>query len=388
MRKRHVGFRIIAGVISTLFVFAANMICTGMAQASTTKVEHKAPKEKYIPGFRINLDTKITDKAGLLVERCYFKTKNDKNFAFVNMVNKGGSDYQATLPAPFVNSEAVNYLFVVVNKRKEVTRTQMYTIEEGETKEAATWKDINEVKEIRVDEAQEMAEKYLSLYNRAKDNYAKDLPRYQTSTNNTALQINTELSRDLVPLNGFYDAAVVTEVASSAKYGFLAENLYPADAVAANGGAGATGAVTAGTVTATAGGLSTGAIVGGIVGAAAIGGGIAAASGSSDDGGGGGGGGSAITETDILGFWNYTGTRPDGITRTGTMSFNAPNGGTVNYVIVDADGQSDGSGTATWNLSGSTLTLTLLSPAWSGTATGDATTFHFSSNHGTYTFTR
>ena len=346
MRKRHVGFRIIAGVISTLFVFAANMICTGMAQASTTKVEHKAPKEKYIPGFRINLDAKITDKAGLLVERCYFKTKNDKNFAFVNMVNKGGSDYQATLPAPFVNSEAVNYLFVVVNKRKEVTRTQMYTIEEGETKEAATWKDINEVKEIRVDEAQEMAEKYLSLYNRAKDNYAKDLPRYQTSTNNTALQINTELSRDLVPLNGFYDAAVVTEVASSAKYGFQAENLYSADAVAANGG-------------------------------------------SSDDGGGGGGGASAITETEILGFWNYTGTRPDGHTRTGTMSFNAPNGGAVVYVIVDDDGQSNGSGTGTWNLSGSTLSLTgLLSTAWTGTATGNATTFNFSSNHGTYTFTR
>ena len=288
MKKWYVGFRGVAVFLSALLVLPASLIGASSPSAATTKVEHKAPGKEYIPGFRINLEATITDDAGLLATRCYFKTKNDQNFAFVDMFDKGGSLYLATLPAPFVNSEAVEYLFVAVNSNKQVTRTEMFVLEEGETKEAATWEDINEVREVRLDKVQDVAEKYVALYNKAKSGYVRDLPGYQAATGDAALSVKTELAGEQVPIRGFLDTATVTEVPAAAKFGFLAANLYTADAIAAGGGASATGATASAGTAATGGGLSTLAWVG--IGAAAVGVGALAVSGGSGSGGGGGGG--------------------------------------------------------------------------------------------------
>ena len=401
MKRWNSGFKVFAMLLSVLLICPATILCAAATPASSAKIKHKVPGEKYIPGFRINLDVEITDKTGLMATRCYFKTKNDKNFAFVDLFHTDGANYKATLPAPFVNSEAVNYLFVVVNKNKQVSRTQTFTIEEGETKEATTWKDINEVKEVRLDQVQDIAEKYIALYDGAKNNYADTIPSYQETTSDMALKVKTELPRKLVPLNGFYDIATVTAVAAAAKYGFLAENLYSTDAIASGGGTAATGATSAGTIAASTGGLSTTAILG--IAGVAIAGGIAVAAGGSS--GGGSGGGSTPTpvtptptptptpsptldQSTILGNWNYAGTRFDGVARSGNMTFNA--GGSTAYFMSDADGQVNQSGTGTWTLSGTNLTVTFDTlSTWNGTVTGDDSEFTFSNTgHGTYNFTR
>ena len=419
MKKWRVGIRGAAVLLSALLVFPAGLLGAASPQAATTKVEHKTPGKEYIPGFRINLDAKITDDAGLLATRCYFKTRNDKNFAFVDMFDKGADLYQATLPAPFVNSEAVEYLFVVVNKEKQVTRTQMFEMEEGETKEAAQWKDVDEVREVRLDKVQDVAEKYVLLYNKAKGDYANTLSSYQTAASDSALSVKTELAKEQVPVRGFSDTATVKEVPAAVKYGLLAEGLYAADAIAAAGGASATGAVagtSAGTIAAK-GGLSTLAWVGIGAGAVAVTA-IAAGSGGSSSGGGGTPSptpspGPSPTPTPTPAPTPTptptptpapTPTPTPAPTPTGLVSFSTPNGigsqvAPYGLEIIAHDsvpvpmrltfngafvGNYSGTGTQTFNLdavfgSGGTLRLTLTS---SVAAPGAGREFHFNSNGG------
>lgn len=244
-----------------------------------TKIKHKPPKKEYIPGFRIQLDAKIKDKAGLLATRCYFKAKKDKIFTFINMNNIEDNEYRGILPAPWVNSEFIEYVFVTVNKTKQVTRTQTFKIEEAETEEASQWKDASEVEEVRVDKVQEAVEEYDALRKEIRKKYRKKLPKYQVESEDV-MTVFTEVDESLVSLNGFYDGITVSQVPASSSYGVLAEGLYTAEQVATIGGtaaaSSATGATTAETIAASTG-LSTGAIVGiGAATAVVIGGGAAA----------------------------------------------------------------------------------------------------------------
>ncbi len=394
MKARFLGAQIVVIIFSVLLFYPSIAAHAASASHATTKIMHEVPGKKYIPGFRINLDIKITDEANLLAKRCYFKTKNDKNFAFIDLFHHDDNLYKVILPAPFVNSEEVNYLFVVVNNKKQVSRTKLFTLEEGETKEATTWKEIDDVENVRLDKAQDAAEKYVKLYDKNKKNYIDKLPDYQSTDQRGRLNVKLELPRSFIPLKGFYDLATITEIPASAKYGFLAEGLYsPAD-IAAGGGTTSTGATSAGTVAVSSGGMSTSTMVLiGVAGAAAIGGGIAIAS------GGGGGGGhhddgpaplppKPLDPTTILGAWNYAGHRRDGVARSGRMNFS--NNGTYTWTIVDADHQSDGSGSGTWTLSGATLALNFdTGKRWRGSVSGNSKAFDYlNTGHGSYHYTR
>ena len=88
-----------------------------------------------------------------------------------------------------------------------------------------------------------------------------------------------------------------------------------------------------------------------------------------------------------LGHWSYSGTRRDGVARSGQMNFS--DDGKFTWTIVDADHQSDGSGAGSWTSSGSYLTLNFGYKVWSGPASSaDSNAFNFSTNHGSYNFTR
>lgn len=303
MKKWHNGLKLLAIALSLALAVPFSVI-SAVAASATTKIKHKSPKE-YIPGFRINLDAEIKDDVGVLLARCYFKTKQDKNFAFVDMLPIADRDYRATLPAPWVNSEAIDYVFVVVNEEKKVVRSQVFIIKEKETEEAALWKEPGEVKELRLDVAQEVIEDYEVLRKKLISKYQDKLPEWQEARTKGEIEVKTEIEKVPDQLEGFYDNVVVTEVPASMKYGMLAEGIYPSEQIAAAGGqssvASATGAASVGTVTAGAG-LSTAAIVGI---AAVVAGGAAAAGGGGGGGDDDGGGGEITTET-LVGNWYVT----------------------------------------------------------------------------------
>lgn len=396
MKKWHKGLKVLAVVLSLFLAFPCGIVSA--AAKPDIKIKHDPPKD-YVPGFRINLDTEIKKKTDVLVARCYFKTKKDKNLVFVDMVPKGNPGYQATLPAPWVGSEYVEYAFVVVNKDKEVIRTQMFRMEELETEAATTWQEATEVKEVQLDKAQEAVERYEAVKKDLEREYKDKLPKYQRVEGVGQLDVLTEFDSPAGQLKGFYDNMIVTTVADSQKYGVLAEGLYtPAEIAAAGGGStitASTGAVTAGTVKATGAiGLATiGLAALGIGGIAALagGGGGGSSSGSSNhsddshsDGSSGGGGGTGgdtgvdideAEEDDFIGEFMATDQDRTFDEWNAVMTFNS--GGTGTYVQTMEGVVA--SGTLTWSYNATTTTFTFTSDggaSFSGTPTGD--TYNFS----------
>lgn len=303
MKTWHPGLKVLVVVLCFFMAFPCSNIFAAAAKA-TTQVKHKPPGY-YLPGFRIILEAEIKDEAGVQVARCYFKTKKEQNFVFTDMAPKGNPTYQATLPAPWVNSESIDYVFVAVNEDKKVVRTQVFSIKEKETEQAAAWREAGEVQELRLDAPQEVLEKYEAVKNDLKKEFSNKLPEWQAAESLEELVVLTEFEEASAQLSGFFDDMVVTTVPSTSKYGVLATGLYTEEEIAAIGGkaatASATGASTAGTIGATAGGIGMGTLA---IGAAVVAGAAVAIGSSSDSddavapaAGGGGGGGAQLFAT-------------------------------------------------------------------------------------------
>ncbi|MDP3480722.1 MAG: hypothetical protein Q8R88_13195, partial [Desulfoprunum sp.] len=233
MRKTGICVKLFA-IVLALFMVAPVQAISAPAGAVKIEINHKPSQEKYIPGFRIQLDTTIENDKGFLATRCYFKAKNDKVFTFVNMRNIKGNEYSAILPAPWVKSEFIEYLFVAVDMDKVVTRTQLFKVEEKETQEAGVWKDVGEVKEIRVDQVQEVVEEKEILRKQIREKYSSKRPPYQIDPQGVIV-VSTELDKALY-LNGFYDGINLFKVPAAARFGVLAEKLYTPEQIAEAGG--------------------------------------------------------------------------------------------------------------------------------------------------------
>lgn len=93
----------------------------------------------------------------------------------------------------------------------------------------------------------------------------------------------------------------------------------------------------------------------------------------------------AGNEFPVLGSYTFSGTRRDGVERSGSMTFREDE--TFTWTITDADGQSDGSGVGTWERNVRRLDLNFYRN-WFGPICGNSRSFTYSTNHGTYRFTR
>ena len=111
MAKTKLCFKVVALVL-TLFMVIPGQAISAATTAAKVVIDHQSPGDRYIPGFRIQLDVTIKNDQGLLATRCYFKAKNDKAFTFVNMRNIKSGEYRAILPSPWLNSEFIEYLFL------------------------------------------------------------------------------------------------------------------------------------------------------------------------------------------------------------------------------------------------------------------------------------
>jgi hypothetical protein len=335
----------------TMFLFVsvlAPVLSAPPADAATTEMAHTQP-DYFVPDHRIRLEAQVEDSEGVKLVRCYFKAAGEADLVFVPMRAIGSDKYIGVLPAPSGTTDQIEYLFLSVNNAKKVVRTQTFTMT----------KDVNQAP-----------------------------PAWQESAKGE-IKVSMELDKVPTELRGFSDNVTIDAVESGARFGVVALLYHNISTTTVSSSTTATGATSGGTITAGTAGWSTAAIVGVGVGAAAVVGGIAAASG----GGGGSGGSDAeeLTETTILGDWNFRGNRRDGVLRTGNITFN--DNGTHIYSVKD-DGQSDADNAdGTWFLSGTDLTITFQTMStWVGAVSGDSRKFTLDtssgSNHGTYRFTR
>ncbi len=215
--------------------------------SATTDVTHESI-DYFVPGNRIQLDATVTDDKGTELVRCYFRAKEEADFVFVKMENVKKNHYRAILPAPAKYTDTLEYLFLVVNKNKQVLKTQIFQTNRNDEKGIPDWQEASSVG----------SEKDIAVY--------------------------TELSTAPETVPGFSDSMSVDIVESSVRFGMVA-GIYSASAMASSGGS-AAAATSAGTVTAGSG-MSTTAIVAAGVGVAAAGAGTAVAVSGGDGGGGG-----------------------------------------------------------------------------------------------------
>ena len=243
--------QVLSFIAIAFFVLPVNAgsVLAKEAIKATTKIKHK-PIKYFVSEKRIKLEAKVTDKEGVSLVRCYFRAAEQADYVFVAM-NAASSLYQGILPAPSKDTEMLEYLFLVVNGKNQVVKTQTFKINKKDTEKVPSWQQVSAEGDIHV---------------------------------------STELAQAPETLQGFTDSIVMDIVESSARFGTVAGGIYLASEAGGVSGA-AAASTTAGTVTAGAG-LSTAAIIG--MGAAVAAGGAAAAG-----GGGGGGGGTDVTSHDV-----------------------------------------------------------------------------------------
>lgn len=345
--SRRLLSKMISFFVVTVFLISQNMVCGYLHAAevtATTKVKHKAV-EYFVPGKRIVLNADITDKEGIELVRCYFRSQGEADFVFVAMSDAGSGTYNATLPAPSESTQSLDYLFLVVNSEKQVVKTQTFTVPKKEDDDTPAWQQVSSDGDIVV---------------------------------------NTELSSAPSQLAGFSDSIVIDVVESSARFGVVAGGLYAAGSSTTAGTTAATSAGTITTITASSG-ISTAAIIGAGVAVAAVGAVAAVAANNSDDDDGGGSSSTELTEDTIVGTWDVYGTYSSGESTTeGSITFNENESYSYSLKTTYSDDSTeDSSGTGTWSLSGTDLTLTFDQGAiYSGTVSGNATAFTMDSSNG------
>ncbi|MDY6837145.1 MAG: hypothetical protein SWH78_04135 [Thermodesulfobacteriota bacterium] len=250
-------------VLGTLLSFVAMGLCmapVGMASAPakkeepkiTTEITHK-PIPYFVPESRIGLKVRIMDKHSINLVRCYFRAAQERDYVFVTMMPIVDF-YEGILPSPSKETEAIQYLFLVVNGRNQVVKTQTFEVKKKDKDKIPPWQRISSKGDIRV---------------------------------------ITELAQPPKTLAGFSHAIAVEVAESYSRFGFVVDGLYTTTQQARAGGpiGIAAAAEYAGTVLAKTGDRSTLAYVG--IGAALLAGGAAAAGG----GGGGGGNGNPATSS-------------------------------------------------------------------------------------------
>ena len=108
-----------------LFVVPVNVACVLAEEETKVTIEmtHK-PIPYFVPEKRIWLKVRIMDKHNINRVRCYFRAAREGDYVFVTMMPVFDS-YEGILPAPSKETEAIEYLFLVVNGRNPVSYTHL-----------------------------------------------------------------------------------------------------------------------------------------------------------------------------------------------------------------------------------------------------------------------
>ncbi len=159
------------------------------------------PVKSFVPGFRIKVGAQVSNPSGIMLVRCYFKSKGEADFVFIDMPLASGNEYLGVLPAPAAKTQAIDYILLAVSSDKVVVRSQAFTAYRTEGS------DVSEGE--RADLSRQIA-------------------------------IKTELSQAPQTIPGFTDGISADIVESAFRFGYVAQGIYMAGHMVGGIPAGAT----------------------------------------------------------------------------------------------------------------------------------------------------
>ena len=87
----------------------------------------------FFSGQPIPVQAMVSDPSGIFAVRCYFRYSQEADFVFIDMERKANGLYQGILPAPGESVHEMEYLYLAVNERRQVVRTPVYTVTDGDS---------------------------------------------------------------------------------------------------------------------------------------------------------------------------------------------------------------------------------------------------------------
>jgi hypothetical protein len=187
--SRNRGSGILCVILSILFIwfFCFNEVVFAQTTAPpTAKIFHTA-LNYFIPGFRIKIRTGVADSAGIMLARCYFRSKEGSQFVFVDMLPTTSNEYEGILPAPLPATQTIEYIILVVNFNKVVIRSQTFSVSKAE---------------------------------------ASEPPEWQKADLSGQIFVYDELASDQQTIPGFSDKITINAVDSPLRFGLICEGIY------------------------------------------------------------------------------------------------------------------------------------------------------------------
>jgi len=135
--------------MAALMLVSLHMPMAFAQEKLSTKVTHK-PLKYFVSGHRIQVGAEISDKAGVSVVRCYFKSPEQADYVFVSMSQSEKNLYQGILPAPDQNTDNIIYLFLVANKNNQIIKTQEFLLKNDAGKDVPPWQQTNMEGDVQV----------------------------------------------------------------------------------------------------------------------------------------------------------------------------------------------------------------------------------------------
>lgn len=208
--KRNRFFLYLTLVATFIFVLIPSFETglNGSQAASLMRISH-TPVKYFIPGARIQVKALVSDEAGVMLVRCYFKAKEETDYVFVEMPLIVGNEYIGILPAPAAATSAIEYILLSVNQNGLVVRSQVFEAKRDTGREKPVWQDVNM---------------------------------------SGSIAVNTELARAPRSLPGFADNITAEVVESAFRFGYVVKGIYMLSQMV---GVAPVGAVSGGTVSAT-----------------------------------------------------------------------------------------------------------------------------------------
>lgn len=206
--RKNKGFQTITLVALFLFICTPGfeMNLNGSQTGNSIRISH-TPVPYYVAGSRIQVKALVSDQAGIMLVRCYFRAKNADEYVFIDMPLIVGNEYVGIIPAP--SAASVEYLILAVNQNGLVVRSQVF--------------------EARRDSGAAQ-------------------PAWQGVDMSGSVAVKTELARAPQTITGFSDSITTDVVESAFRFGYVVEGIYRLSQMV---GAAPVGAVSGGTVSAT-----------------------------------------------------------------------------------------------------------------------------------------